>query len=990
MWFKLSLLILRNRVLIISLIAILTSYFGFIAFTSLETDNKYGNTLPRESPAQADYQKFKDMFGEEGGTLVIAVQPEDLYTENNFLIWKKLSDSISKIPGVESVISEAGLFTIHNNKELKKFEVETIFKDDTYQEKSIDEIKEQIRRVPLYNGLLYNDSTNVSLMMVNIDEEYLSDQVKREVVMDIEAIALNYEKELGKVYFAGLPHIRVVMGKRVVDEMFIFIGLAIAVTSLLLYFFFRSFRIVVICNIVVFTAVIWSLGTIGLMGFKLSILMALIPPLMIIIGIPDCIYLLNNFHQEVKDHGNKIKALSRIIQKIGNATFMTNLTTAIGFSTFIFTNSDKLMEFGIAASLNIMLVFVLAITIIPIIFSYQKRPKERHLKHLEQKYITFIVDKLVDYTTMYRNRIYLITISAVVIAIFGAFKMEATGNLTSDLPESDPILKDIKFIQNNFHGVIPFEILVDYKSDGRKFDRGLLTKIETIQGELEKDTVFSKSISIVDFMKLLNMSYYGNDPSKYQLIRRQDMLHLKDYVDGFQEDMLKKEVLTEYMNSLKDGQSNYADSILLNYPQVALEIVGPSKESQDFAENIEDVEEVFGNDTLGGEVLDYLVFPSKFPSSEEILAFSSGKDLSKEVLATTDRIFPSSVSGLSLQEIADTTNTTYRIRLQALDLGSYEMDEIIERVSTMMDTVLNPGYEQAITYYEAYEEGKTEYIDSIFGLSNAYINNTTFNLAEGDEDKLFEFDLDPDLLASYYDKPEMKEALKEAIEHEKLDYIITGTSVIVGEGTKYLVYNMFTSIVMAIIVISFLMAILFQSWRMVLVSMVPNMIPLIITAGIMGYFAIPIKPSTLLVFSIALGISVDDTIHFLTRYRHALATKSYNQKACIIKAIRETGVSMLYTSLVLFAGFSMFTFSQFGGTKALGLLISLTLLVAMVTNLVLVPSLLLSIEKKQAEKAMRNPLISVYDEEIDVELKDLDIKVVSDAEKNLKDEFPDE
>jgi len=964
MWFKLSQLILRNRIIILSIITLLTFFFGYVAFTSLEMDNKYGNMLPKKSPAQSDYLKLKEMFGEDGGALVMAVKTDKLYTEDNFLLWKQLGDSISKLDGVKAVLSEADLFTIKNNTVEGKFEAEPVFLDPTFKDKSIEQIRREIREIPLYDGLLYNDSTNVSLMMITIDEAFLSDQNKSGVVLEAEAIALGYEHVFGKMHFAGLPHIRVVMGKRVVSEMYIFIGLAIAVTSLLLYVFFRSFRVVFFCNLVVFAAVIWSLGSIGLMGFKVSILMALIPPLMIVIGIPNCIFLLTKFHREVKDHGNKTKALSRVIAKVGNATFLTNLTTALGFSTFMFTNSEKLIEFGTTASLNIMFVFILSICIIPIMFSLTKQPKTRHLKHLDKKFAKNIVSKLVWVTTTHRKRIYLVTILIVGIAIFGATKMEATGNLTSDLPDSDPILQDILFIQENFNGAVPFEVLIDYKKDSRKFDKKLLEKVETIQANFAEDTTFSKSISIVNFMKLINMAYYGNNPDMYKLIERRDMLRLKGYVENFQEDMSKNQIVYEYQDSIRVGKSNYSDSLMLKYPKIAKFVMDfkAEKTPQDS------------------------ILVSELPSQDEVELFIHEEDKSEEVLAVSEKMFPSAAVGLSLKELVDTTNTTYRLRMQIVDLGSYEIDKKIKEVAAMIDTVLNPNEKQVAAYLQKFEDGQINYADSIFNISNAYRNNTAFHLADGNDSLLFQFDLDPTLLSTYYRKENFETALKTAVENENLDYLITGTSVVAAEGTQYLIKNLLTSLTIAILIIAVLMAFLFRSWRMVIISLVPNFIPLIVTAGIMGLFAIPIKPSTLLVFSIAFGISVDDTIHFLAKYRQELKVRSYDQRGCVINALYETGLSMFYTSIVLFFGFSMFAFSQFGGTKALGLLVSLTMLVAMLTNLTVLPSLLLSLENRIATKAFREPFINIYDEEIDIELSELEVDPRTHIDYNSNEE----
>jgi predicted RND superfamily exporter protein len=926
-------------VLILSVIGLITIFFGYFATTNLKLDNKYGNMLPKKSPAQENYKKFKEMFGEDGGTLVIAIQTDNLYTENNFSKWKELGDGIARFDGVNSVISEADLFKITNNTEKGKFEAIRIFNDDSYDEKSIQQIRKEIRKNPLYNNLLYNDSTNVSLMMIDVDESFLSDQKKSQVILEIEDFALDYEKYFGKLHFAGLPHIRVVIGKRIIGEMYIFIGLAIAVTSLLIFIFFRSLKVVLFCNIVVFIAVIWSLGLIGLFGFKLSILMALIPPLMIVIGIPNCIFLLTKFHREVKDHGNKTKALSRVIQKVGNATFLTNLTTALGFSTFIFTNSEKLIEFGTIASINILMVFVLSICIIPIVFSISKPPKPKHLKHLEKTYINAVIDKFVYLATSRRRLVYGVTIGVVCLSIFGLTKIEATGNLTSDLPDSDPILKDIRFIERNFGGAVPFELMIDYKEDGRKLSANLLTKVERVQALIASDTLFSKSLSVVDLLKTINMAYYGNNPEYYELISRKDMRRLSGYVKEFQNDVLRISNLHSHLAQLEKGNSAYADTILLNYPKIW----------NSFSEN---------DSTTPKEELDRIKSLTDFqPRLERIIRED----------------FPEANTNVSMKELVDTMNTTLRVRMQILDIGSYEIAALVDSMIPKVDAILNPEKQKAEAYYAAFTSGKKNYLDSLFNLSNSYRNNLSSIIAKGNDSLMYEMDMNPDLIYEFSASADFDQQLREAIDHDYLDFIFTGTSVVAAEGTQYLVKNLLMSLAIAIVIIAILMSLLFGSWRMVIISLIPNFIPLLVTAGIMGFFQIPVKPSTILVFSIAFGISVDDTIHFLAKYRQELKVRRWDLRVCVINALRETGISMFYTSIVLFFGFSMFALSQFGGTQALGLLVSLTLLVAMITNLAVLPSLLLSLENRIANKAFDEPLLVMYDEEMDIELDDLEV-----------------
>lgn len=890
MWNRIANIILRNRFLILALHALLTVLFGYYTITGLKIDNKYGNMLPKDTQAQVDYLHFKEMFGEDGSSLVIAIQCDSLYTNHTFLKWKQLGDSILQLPGVLAVTSEARLFNINNLKEKNMFEFRPIFYDTTFKEKSIDSIKKENRLYPLFEDILYNPKTNVSLMMVKLEEKFLLDRNKQKVVIDIEELAKSYEKEFGKVHFAGLPHMRVLIGKRVLSEMYVFIGLSVLVSSLLMYFFFRSIRVTMICNLVVIITVIWALGTIGMLGYSLSIIMALIPTLMIVIGIPNCIYLYNKYHQEFRQHRNKAKALQRVIKKTGVAMFLTNVTTALGFVTFVFTNSEKFYEFGVISTINIMLCFIVSLCLIPIFASFSKNPPDRHLKHLDRKAAVGLLETLVRITAFKRPWVYWISLVVTVVSTFGVYKIQVTGNITGDLPDGDPILTDIQFIEKNFGGAVPFEVMIDYKEQGRLFSKskGTLNKIEQVQQEVfAKDTMFAKSISIVDFLKVINMAYYGNDPNQYKIVSRGDMPRLKKYMDNI-------------------------------------------------------------NTTTGN-------------------------------------------SAFSLKELVDTSQYVLRVRTQMRDLGSYQVADKAEKIKREIDGIMNPDKKDIERLYRKATSGKKDYYDSlIFGYSSIY-NGLTAEISKGDQKKQLAFDTDPELIRKYIGRKDFDTLLRHAINNEYYDVSLTGTSVVASEGTQYLVVNLFSSILFAIISIALLMCILFYSFRMVVVSMIPNLIPLVMTAGIMGWFGIPLKPSTLLIFSIALGITVDNTIHFLARYRQELKLKKWDLKECVAISIRESGLSIIYTSVILFFGFIVFVFSQFGGTQALGYLSAITYFIALFTNLVLLPCLLLTLERRLTTKSFQEPLFELYDEEEDF---DLDMLSVRDDEwderanpKPAKEEF---
>ena len=868
MWNSLASLILRNRLLISTLIILLTIFFGYFAVTNLKVDNRYGNTLPTDSPVQMDYLKFKEQFGEDGSTLVIAIKSDSLHNERNFKKWLELTQKIKKFKGVENVISEATLFTIKNNVEASKFEINRIFSDTTYQKKTIDSIKREIRVNPIYKNLLYNDDKKVSLLLVGMNEECLADKKRNKFVFEIEELAQSYSKYFGKPYFAGLPHIRVVIGKRIVNEMYIFLGLSVLASSILLYIFFRSLRVVMQCNLVVFVSVIWALGSIALFGFQLSIMMALIPPLLIVIGVPNCVFLITRYHQEYVQFNNKTRALFTMIRRIGSVTFLTNLTTAVGFCTF--TSSEKLAQFGIISSLNIMVVFILSICIIPIMASISKPPKPRHLKHLYRVYSQGFIEYIVIIITKYRRWVYVGSVAILVVSIFGMTKIISTGNVTSDLPKKDPILLDMKFIEKNFGGSIPFEVTIDYKRKVRLFSNETLEKVEEIQAVFARDTLFSKSLSMVDFIKVINMAYYGNNPEQYKIISNKDKLRLKKYVDKFDADGINE-----------------------------------------------------GN--------------------------------------------------ISLKNLVDTTHHTLRIRMQMKDVGSYKVADKVDSLRGEVDEILNPDKKELERLFSKVEKGDKSAIDSILYEHSAVFSNLISIISKGNDELEYAFNLDPEKINAYKNKPNFNKLLRSAINQEYYDLTFTGTSVVAAEGTKYLFINLVQSLVFAIISIALLMAFLFRSFTIILISMIPNIIPLLFTAGIMGYFKIPLKPSTLLVFGIALGITVDNAILFLAKYRQELKQHAWDIKYSILQSLRETGLGIFYTSVILFFGFIMFVFSQFGGTKGLGLLVSITILVGMATNLIILPSLLLSLERRVITKSFKEPYFDIYDEEEDYDFDKLEI-----------------
>ena len=798
MWIKLSRIILRNRVFLLSILAVITVFFAYHA-KRVEMSYEYASLLPKKDQAYKDYQKFVEVFGEEGNLIIVGIQDSNFFNIDHFTAWKGLCNDLSNVEGVENLLSVSNTYNLKKNKQEKKFEVEMAFPDSISTQEELDFYLEKFQKLPFYKGLVYNDVSKSYLLAITVNKDKMASKDREEMVAGIQKVCNAFEADQNvKLHYSGLPYIRVVNSVKIKKELYMFSALALFICIVVLFLFFRSFKAVFVPVLIVLTGVIWAMGMLSLFGYKITLLSGMIPPLLIVIGIPNSIYMLNKFHQEYVQHGNKIKALQRVIIKIGNATFLTNLTTASGFATFMIVKSDILRQFGIIASLNILGLFVLSLLLIPIIFSLIGPPSSRHVGHLDNQMVSKVITKLMHITQNYRRVVYFVTIGVLALGIYGISLMKSSGYMVDDIPESDPVYIDLKFFEENFNGLMPLEIMVDTKKPQGVMQLTTFRKIDQLEKQLANYPELSASTSLLNLLKFSKQAFYNGYERYYSL------------------------------------PNNREKNFILQYAATGEE-----------------------NANL-------------------------------------------------LHSFLDSTRQTTRISIRVKDVGTKRMEEL-------------------------YSSFNAE-IDSIFTA-------------------------------------------------DKYDVTVTGSSIVAFKGNQYLLKNLFTSLGLAILLISTFMAIMFSSWRMVIMSLTPNIIPLIFTAAIMGYTGIPIKASTILVFSIAFGISVDNTIHFLAKYRQELNVTNWDIRKSVVLALKETGVSMLYTSVVLFFGFGIFTISNFGGTQAMGVLVSLTLLVAVTSNLVLLPSLLSGLERSVTTEAFKEPLLHIYDEEEDIELDDLEI--VPDDQLNL-------
>lgn len=783
-WDALARLILRNRVAILVLIIFFTglmvSQWNKMRFTYTEA-----NLLPDDHFVNLEYNNFLKIFGEEGNLIVIGVKDSSFFSIDNLNAWNRLSKFFEDNTNVETVITLQDLKKLVKNTNEKKFDFIPFINDSLETDQELITLKSSLQTdFPFYDNILFNKNSEAIRSAIFLKKSIVNTSKRKSFIVDelIPKVKI-FEKKSGlNVRISGMPYVRTLNSQNIIDEIEVFIMAAILITSLIFFFFFRSYRATFISMCVVIIGVMWTFGILGFLEYEITVLTALIPPLIIVIGVPNCIFLINKYQHEFNKHGNKVKALQRVITKVGNATLMTNTTTAAGFATFIITQSKLLIEFGTVASLSIMAIFIICLLVIPIIYSYMPMPNDKHLEHLNKRWINKLGDWIEVTVKQKKIAIYIISIILLTVSIIGIYQIKTSGSLLEDMPKKAEFFKDIQFFETEFNGVMPLEILINTKQRKGVLKSITLKKINALEKIINEIPELSNPISIVSLVKYSKQAFYNGNPKYYQLPTTQENGFILSYVKNTSNDV----------------------SLLKNY--------------------------------------------------------------------------------------VDSTGQYARITTFIKNTGIDKMDEI------------------------------------------------------------------EDLLNKEIDKLFVK---------DRYEVSITGKAYLFQKGTSFLIKNLILSLSLAILLISLFMAYMFRSFRMIIISLIPNLLPLLITAGLMGYLGVSIKPSTILVFSIAFGISVDDTIHFLAKYRQELIASRWSIKKSVFNALRETGVSMFYTSIVLFFGFSVFITSNFGGTVALGALISGTLLLAMMANLLLLPVLLLSLERSIAnKKVLKEPSLKIIPEEI--------------------------
>lgn len=765
MWYKLGASILKNRLLLLIALLVFTGFMGYKA-SKVELSYEFTRAIPTDNPKYQDYQSFLKKFGGDGNTLVFGIESKSFYTVKTFNEVGALYQNLKKVNGVLNILCIPEALVLKKDTSGEKLITEKIFQYPYTSQQQLDSAKANFENLPFYQSIFYNTNTNAYILGVQLDKNVVNSKGRTKLVADVMAQAATFEKATGiSLHTSGLPYIRTTIGNKIKAEMNWFLIGSILLSAITLLLFFRSFSATAISLFVVLSGVVFSLGTVVLLGYKITLLTALIPPLVVVIGVPNCIYFLNKYHTAYRDTNDKSTALINMVGRMGIVTLFCNIAAAIGFAVFTLTKSQLLKEFGAVAGINIMALFIISLIFIPVALSYLPAPKAKHVKYLDNKLLENILVKVEKWVFNHSKWVYIVTAILTTLAIVGIFKLKSESFIVDDLPQKDKIYTDLKWFEQNFEGVMPLEIVVDTKKKRGALNLESLQRVEEFSAYISAKSETGKPLSIVEALKFANQAYYNGDSSSYAL-------------------------------------------------------------------------------------------PLQVPAT---LSSSLRKDTSKKGAMQL------------VAQFIDSTQQYDRISVNMKDIGSVQLPVLLKDLEVKSKEIFDTA-----TY------------------------SVTF----------------------------------------------TGSSVTFLEGSKFIIGGLKESLMYAFLLIAICMLYLFKSGRILLCSLIPNIIPLIFTAGLMGWMGIRLTPSAVLVFSVALGIVIDVTIRFLVNYKQELPNYNKAVTPTLIQTIKHTGISIIYTSLVLIAGFVIFCFSEFGGTKSLGWLTSFTLIMGTLTNLILLPVLIILTSKK--------------------------------------------
>lgn len=730
---------------------LLLTVFISLGIKKLQFDYDFEKFFPAEDEETNFFNSYRKKFNSDNDFLLISIERKKGVFDSTFLaninsLSKDLEKKVPYIQSVSSISNQKERFLFPNGGSSERPYIN--LNDLDLQRDSLNIFKTK----ELINSLIAKDAKSICLFVKH--EDYISKKKSDLLIVELEKTIESYNFDA--VHIAG----RTIGQKYYIDimvyEMAFFIFLSALLIVVFLYIAFRSLWGVLIPLVVIALSTLWVVGLMGWFNEPINILLIILPTIMFIVAMSDVIHVVSRYLDALRFGNSKFESIKITFKEVGFATFLTSITTAIGFFSLYFVNVQPIKVFGVVTGIGVLIAFVLTFTLLPVLFYIFPSPKYIYQKESGifwhkrlRKWFLLILRK--------RKTVLIIYGGILLLFFFGITKIETNNFLMDDLSAKAPLKIDFNYIDAHYGGIRPFEMAIILKDSSQNFwDLEVLNEVEKVEAYLEKEYGVTVKMSLVSVLKILNRSAHAGNQEYYKL-------------------------------------------------------------------------------------------PD---SKREIRRFR--------------KIIRIAEGGKFVQLMLDSTEQISRINGTIGDLGNI----IITKKNKELESFIN-------------------------------------NLENSD----------------------------------KIEYKLTGTAHLLDKNMRYLSVSLVKGLSISIILVALIMGLVYRSFSMMLISLIPNLIPLLAIGAVMGYFGIELKTSTAIIFTIAFGIAVDDTIHLLGKFKFELMNGKIKIRA-LKNAYITTGKAMVLTTLILCSGFLLLVFSSFMGTFFMGLMMSITLFIALIADLTLLPILI--------------------------------------------------
>lgn len=735
----------------LSIFVLITAGLGY-HLKDIRFDYDFENFFPSHDEETTFFFDYRDDFESDNDFLLISIENEAGIFDASFLKKvDKLSNALTKVKHVElvrSITSEKEYFIYPGGATSSK----------AYIDLSDFDAKRDSTRIykndELINTFISRNGKAICIFLKH--EDYLSKKKSDKLVKDVKAKIekLNIKdtriagRAVGQAYYIN----------KMIFELTLFFGLSIFLIILFLYIAFKSIWGILIPQVVIVASLVWTVGGMGLFDEPINIILTVLPSILFVVCMSDVIHLVSRYLDALRVEKDTFTAIKVAVKEVGMATFLTSLTTAIGFFSLYFVRVQPIQMFGIILGFGVMIAFFLTFLTLPILFYIFPGPKHVRTANPKNHFWKSFLEKSFLFVLKKRKGIIITSIIVVVVSIVGLLQVETNNFMMDDLKESEKMKQDFNFFDDTFGGIRPFELAVKVKGkDKEVWDKDIIQKLDSIETYLENEFGVTVKMSLPKVLKTLNRSSHAGNAEYYEI---------------------------------------------------------PTTNSK---------------------------------------------------IRTFKRIVKVADKGKFVNSIIDSTERKTRISGTIPDLGN--------------------------------------------------------KLAREKTEKFYVF-------------------LKKNNLEQDIEIKVTGTGYLLDKNMRYLAVSLVNGLGFSIVLVALIIGFVYRSGRILIISVIVNVIPLMFIAAYMGFTGVELKTSTSIIFTIAFGIAVDDTIHFLGKFKHELM-KGKGKLYALKRSYLSTGKAMILTTLILSSGFLLLIFSSFLGTFYMGLLLCITFLVALVCDLTLLPVLLL-------------------------------------------------